>query len=151
MVGTVEEAQREPATTVLLGHVLSVRAERELARTLIVIALGALVAGGVTFSRRRRGDERSRIRTRYGSGIIAIATSPSGPGRPVVEVDGIRSLVRLAEAHDHPILELVDETGTAYFVDTGSLLYGYILEDEGASPPSSSNREPGLKLVSSAS
>ncbi len=98
------------------------------------IALGGilLLAAGIAFAltrmRPRRRTESESIRARFGYLIVPVARVWQQPGVPVIDVQDIDSLVRIAEHYERSILYELAEYGDAYWVTDESGQFRYVAD-----------------------
>jgi signal peptidase I len=106
---------------------LSVLTARRIALGGIVTVLLAMVAA-LIYARPRRRDEAATIRARYGRLIVPVERVWQLPGAPVIDVEDIDALVRIAEHYDRAILQETAAEGTAFWVIDESGQFRYALE-----------------------
>jgi hypothetical protein len=101
----------------------------DTARLLLFLAFaGALAAAAATLAIDRRRvtlGELDAIQRRYGRLLIAVDTIPHPSGRSSVRVESMRSLARLAEVHQQPIVHAETADGHRFVLATDAIVYSY--------------------------
>ncbi len=86
------------------------------------LLLGALIYG--VHAQRQRGDEPTRIASRFGHLLLPVASPPQAWAR-VTDLADFESLARLAEHHDRMILHAADAGEHTYVVEESGAAYRY--------------------------
>jgi signal peptidase I len=114
-----------PAQLSAAGQNLDVSAARafSLAALLLAALAGALVAGLARLA--RPVAEADRIRQRHKDLLLPVLPVALTPGRPVVDVDSVEHLVRLAERYGLLVLHWERSGVTTYVVQDEGTTYRY--------------------------
>ena len=113
---------------------------------LIALALGlAAFATMIAADRRRVAlGEVDAITRKYGRLLVTGASIPATPERPSVQVDSMRSLVRIAHLHEQLIVHSNNPSGDRFVVLTETGAFSYRAAPAGRSPP---RIRPGRGLI----
>jgi signal peptidase I len=148
LAGSVTGRHAQPRYLSLLVAKPSVASARAIALSGIVIVICVLSAM-VVFVRPRRRDEAAAIKARYGWMIVPVARVWQLPGAPVIDVDDMESLVRIAEHYDRSILHETLDAGEAFWVTDESGQFRYAVGASGRmqpTEPAPSERDAGYAL-----
>ena len=119
--GTVAIASPRESRLALLGFGLPVRTARGVGLAGGLVALLICAMAGIALARAARRDEPTRIRGKYGSMLMPIR-SIDMRDRPVIEMDCIEDIARLAQRFELPIL---NQSDIRYLVETDGTVYSY--------------------------
>ena len=130
---TVSTVVAPPALS-LMGHQVAVSNARPLSLSLLLLSL--LVAAGIALMARRvrRLEEGAVFRSRYGSLLVLVEPISTRPGRPVVDVREIETLVKLAERYGLLILCWTRSGVETFVVQDESTTYRYRATTSTSSP-----------------
>jgi signal peptidase I len=138
---------------VSLGIVaISVSTARAVATVAIVILLGcllavlALIRPLLALVRPPRSDESDAIKARYGGLIVPVARVGQIPGVPVIDVEDMDALVRIAEHYDRSILHETNGGVDSFWVTDESGQFRYTV---GGCQPSGVQEPPVAPHIAS--
>lgn len=123
--------------------VLSVATARTVSAYLGCLVLGALLAAVAFMLATHRpapGGEGDNIRRRYTSLLVRVDPMPNPPGRPVVNVTDVKTLVRLAERYELLILHWARNNAETFVVFDEGTTYRYHCDANG--PPVDEDADP---------
>jgi hypothetical protein len=123
--GILKRAREAPNTISLLGFTLPVSAARHIAVIGLVVSLAGMLGLGLLALRSARGDEASRIQSKYGPLLITVHNSDAAAGGRVIEVAAIDDLVKIAQRDGRMILHQERDSSHHYFIQDNDLTYRY--------------------------
>lgn len=116
---------------------LSVSDARIIAIAAILLIAGAIGVALLLILARPGGSESSLIASRLGSMIVPVARVWQQPGVPVIDVEDIDALARIAEHYDRSILQEHTAEGEAFWVSDESGQFRYMADRPVAVAPAS--------------
>ncbi len=122
----------QPTLLRLRFATLSVSDARLIASVAILLIAAAIGAALAFVMRRPDRDESHLIASRLGSSIVPVARVWQQPGVPVIDVEDIDALARIAEHYDRSILQEHTQQGDAFWVSDESGQFRY--RADGAEP-----------------
>ena len=122
---TVPRTDRVAATLPVLGRDVPVATLRTVSAAVLILALIAFAGVAVAVRGERGVEEIERIRRRYGRLILPVLPVALPPGRPVVDVPELESLVMLAERFGLMVLHWRRSDVDTYVVQDEQTTYRY--------------------------
>jgi signal peptidase I len=122
----LQKRDREVTNTIsLVGLSLAVSTARPVSLIGLGLSLIGIAGLGVSTLRAAQMDEASRIRSKYGSLLVAVCGSDLEAGKHIIQVAAINDLAKIAERTGRMILH--EERGPThyYFVQDSDVTYCY--------------------------
>lgn len=116
----------EANTVTILGLTLSIRTMRIIALAGLALSLGGTVLLGITTYTAARQNPDSLIRLRYGSLLVNAHGQDIQATGPVINVDSINELAKLAERHNTVILHTIFNSLHSYLVQCNGVTYRFV-------------------------
>ena len=128
---SVTNTATAPAALSILGHDLHVSTARTI--SLVAVAFAVVLAAALAVAVRLAGPaaESERIRRRHGQVLLPVAPIAIPPGRPVVDVPDVKSLVRLAERYGLLVLHWSRSGVDTYVVQDAETTYRHRIHGGG--------------------
>jgi signal peptidase I len=126
--GMYQKTTTQPNTIPIFGYELNVLLARALALAgvaLAVLGLAAVVIAQVWASRQ---DEAAVIELKYGASLVALNGEDPVQGRPLVGVQTMEELARMAEREGRMILHRPHDDTHRYYVQDTAVVYYYDLK-----------------------
>ena len=126
--GSASGRSYQPTSLSLRFATLSVSEARLIASVAILLIAAAIGAALAFVMRRPDRGESHLIASRLGSAIVPVARVWQQPGVPVIDVEDIDALARIAEHYDRSILQEHTQQGDAFWVSDESGQFRYRAE-----------------------
>jgi signal peptidase I len=127
--GTASGRSYQPTTLSLRLLRLPTSAARSVSLGAIVLIVVLMAAAGMAVRPRRRSAGED-IRLRLGAQVVPVACVWQQPGVPVIDVEDVDSLARIAAHYDRSILHELADYGEVFWVSDESGQFRYVVPAE---------------------
>ena len=141
--GATEAKLSRPAQLAVGPLSMTVTAARAIALSGLAVVAACALAAALVLARPRRRGPTAAILSRYGSLIVPVSTVWQQPGVPMIDVEDIDSLARIAAHYERSILHERAEYGDAFWVcdESGQFRYA-VLDPLWQAPSEATGWEP---------
>jgi signal peptidase I len=147
--GAAEAKLSRPAQLAVGPLSMTVTAARVIALAGLALVAACALAAALVLARPRRRSPTAAILSRYGSLIVPVSTVWQQPGVPIIDVEDIDSLARIAAHYERSILHERAEYGDAFWVCDESGQFRYAALDPLWQAPSEEGGWEGEELIES--
>lgn len=120
--GLVESSALQPNTVSILGFQITVQSLRTIGLGGLLLTLAAVLGAGWTFLHGKQNDRDAVIRLKYGGLLMEVQEYALATTSPLVDVNTIDDLARLAERQNTMILHMTNY----YLVQAQGITYRYV-------------------------